>query len=71
MLGLETSYKYQPERGTRTYGCISKGDGSTQLSLCSVRARVMTASDSRTRAPASLTAPSFGSQDGTVAHAPR
>lgn len=30
----DTSYKHQSEHGTRSYGCISRGNASAPLSLC-------------------------------------
>lgn len=42
-----TSYKCQSEHGTHSYGCISRGIASAQLSLCAWRTQLLRTNNSR------------------------
>lgn len=44
----DASYKCQPEHGTHSYGCISRGFATPQLSLCALRKQLLRANNSRT-----------------------
>lgn len=43
----DASYKCQSERGTRSYGCISRGIASAQLPLCALRTQLLRTNSSR------------------------
>lgn len=44
----DASYECQPEHGTHSYGCISRGFARPQLSLCALRKQLLRANNSRT-----------------------